>query len=870
MLINLSSNGETNHANFINRFADNIVIKPNSKICLTRVSLVRSSEQTKIIIPAGTTISFRFTPYDVSEKIINIAETTYSADELTNRFNTLYGGLVAYNYEFKARVEIVNNDVEIEFTSYLAFNKWVGTFVRGFIFGDLDARNMSYKEILLTDGSTVPTGTIDAANELRGVLWTGGAGQKAFNPYWGFGNYKIDAQTNGGCYNLFCFGDLAAGTSNVTAVNPTLTTPQVLRIGYSEFDNAADKYSLAPVPGSTSKDNYFYEVKFGETGTANNRSGQVVVTMFNNETEAHEEVGNVRDWYCGDMAVFTVENVANPSGNEGSQQIFTFSTTLQGRKGLIGYLPSQLTGTKYWNVEAPVYMTQAEYWDNFGNDPTNLATHFDGAKIYGTRFGRGIKPTQIQQLPIQYKMQASVGTTTPMLYSAVPTGTRGLGNYPFYETYNAGAGGNDNGNLCCYTLLDANGIPSGVVPTFISFVFQLVDKTGHTGQTQRTLFSGSVNSGMRMDFGAVSGWDIEFFEIDTTQHTHVLLDGATNPIVWNYTSNYLFQMKTYGYGINSRYDIRVVDMVTSTEYTATGTMTGGGLEPTVTLAGDPASSNNEYYLHGYLGEFRYYQKPATDSADITYWDELADNLKLYYNGIGGGNTILDAFGATNYHDLYRLGEAKYCNYGVLDPALPMCPTLGRFGDGAAYDANWYNMTDLWFFPSPTMPIAERKMDSTNSYAYDNQGQGIVNSNDLDDILDLKDYNSTEQRVLKFQKTALGQEDADNPIFSTTSEVEAIEIEDKIFNVQIKNLPHRNYNGAISNFDKTIYQIGSMVHAETVGDKKIIEIYPPTKVFSSLENAGDIILNQLEVMITDELNIEETDLKANTNVTIEIL
>ena len=62
----------------------------------------------------------------------------------------------------------------------------------------------------------------------------------------------------------------------------------------------------------------------------------------------------------------------------------------------------------------------------------------------------------------------------------------------------------------------------------------------------------------------------------------------------------------------------------------------------------------------------------------------------------------------------------------------------------------------------------------------------------------------------------------------------------------------------------------MVHAETVGDKKIIEIYPPTKVFSELENAGDIILNQLEVMITDELNIEETDLKANTNVTIEIL
>ena len=115
-----------------------------------------------------------------------------------------------------------------------------------------------------------------------------------------------------------------------------------------------------------------------------------------------------------------------------------------------------------------------------------------------------------------------------------------------------------------------------------------------------------------------------------------------------------------------------------------------------------------------------------------------------------------------------------------------------------------------------------------------------------------------------------QDTIDNPIFSTTSGVEQIDIDDKIFNVQIKNLPHRNYNGAISNFDKTIYQIGSLINAKTFEDKRIIEIYPPQKVFTSLENAGDLVLNQLEVMITDELNIVETDLKANTNLTVEIL
>ena len=73
MIINLSSNGETNHANFINQFTDNIVIKPNSKICLTRVSLVRDGKQTKITIPAGTTMSFRYTPYDVRTFVLNVA-----------------------------------------------------------------------------------------------------------------------------------------------------------------------------------------------------------------------------------------------------------------------------------------------------------------------------------------------------------------------------------------------------------------------------------------------------------------------------------------------------------------------------------------------------------------------------------------------------------------------------------------------------------------------------------------------------------------------------------------------------------------------------------------------------------------------------
>jgi len=199
----------------------------------------------------------------------------------------------------------------------------------------------------------------------------------------------------------------------------------------------------------------------------------------------------------------------------------------------------------------------------------------------------------------------------------------------------------------------------------------------------------------------------------------------------------------------------------------------------------------------------------------------------------------------------------------------MTPAVMRVGGDTIYDTAGYNFSDIFFFPMQTMPDANRDT-SLSVDAYNYAGVGIVSSNELNNILDIKDYDETTQTVLQVQTSPSGQDTIDNPIFSTVSGVEQVDIDDKIFNVQIKNLPHRNYNGAISNFDKTIYQIGSLINAKTVEDKRVIEIYPPQKVFTELENAGDIVLNQLEVMITDELNIVETDLKANTNLTIEIV
>ena len=147
--------------------------------------------------------------------------------------------------------------------------------------------------------------------------------------------------------------------------------------------------------------------------------------------------------------------------------------------------------------------------------------------------------------------------------------------------------------------------------------------------------------------------------------------------------------------------------------------------------------------------------------------------------------------------------------------------------------------------------------------------GIVSSNGLNSILDIKDYDETTEKILQSQTSPSGQNTFNNPIFSTTSEAEQVDIDDKIFNVEIKNLPHRTYNGVTGNLDKTIYQMGSLLEGKTIGGDRIIEHYPREKIRVPLHNGGEMILNQLEVQISDEFGKQETDLRQTTNLTLEI-
>ncbi len=868
MIINLSSNGQTSHSNFINQFTDNIVIKPNSKICLTRISLIRDAKQTSVLIPAGTTMSFRYTPYDVITKIINAVDTTYTADTLTDRLNFLFGGLKSFNYTFEARATDTGENIEIEFTSYLDNIAWQNTNLQDFIFTNGDkARKMTTSPGRKITGGTIPTGTINTDDEVRSVKWDTSNITNGFGANWGSNYTPIPNQNNKNAFNLYSSGGEQRGSSFITVVNPTFTSTQEIRIGPGVYDDAASDYSNIVIPGNLLNGNWFYRLVLNPSGNTAVSQGTIHLQMYNNVTETREDVMNALPYNCGDTFEIYVDGV-NGDGTEGPAELFTFNTKLHSREGLIAYLPSVLSGTKFWNVEAPAYMSPADYWMKYGLEPEELQTNFDGAKMYGSRLGRGIRDTQIVKENVAYLTSVGVGSTTPLEYSSVPAGLRGVGNFPFYRAYTTLSGVTDTVDIGCHTTFGTNGLPIGNLPTLFTCIFQLQDKTAFTTDTLRTLLSGPNQNVIQIDTNPAS-FDIRVVEFDGTNSDINLVDAGASRIVFNNTSNYFFSLKSYGFSINPQINITVTDLNNNVDYTGTATLSSVGMDNILSLAGNPAGTLNTDYLHGFLGDYRFYQKPADFTGDITYWNNIVLNLKNYYINTNTQLAINQYFGATKLQDLYTLSEPKYGNYQTADPNNTMTPAVMRVDGDTIYDPNGYNFSDIFFFPQMTMPDANR--DTTlniNSYAF--AGMGIVSSNALNTILDIKDYDETTQTVLQSQTSPSGQNTVDNPIFSTKTEVEQIDIDDKIFNVQIKNLPHRNYNGAISNFDKTIYQIGSLVNAKTIENQRIIEIYPPQKVFTNLDNAGDLVLNQLEVSITDELNKVETDLKANTNLTVEIL
>lgn len=866
MLINLSSNGENSPSKFNNHFTDNIVIKPNSTVSLVRASMVRSGSHLTFTIPAGTSISFRTSPYDIYTAEICNVDTRYTSTSLTARLNELLNGKIAWNYEIKAIVEHISEfDFEIRIVSFNNMDKWNGTNLNYFIWGDTTTFQSNIKQCRLFGGADgdLPISN-KAGGELQGIRFIAqncGAGAG-----WGDNITPITNQIQSRTFNHFTASAFAQSKFNISS---GFTGDNGIRLTLSYATTLEppddDRYATGGgIPGMIGWGNsHPLMLKIGPSGTAAN-SGKISLELYDHVAEQMDVINaGGTEYYMGDQIMFLLEGGQTVGANYDEGHLFAPVVKKFSNFGLVLWAGCRVTSSQFWNIFSADAVTNANFWDAYGD----VSIVYNPEKAYGTRVIRGFKNSNAQQIEMDFKSDLNPVTTTPIQRYSAP-------NYfnesIFFRAYSIGAGVTDDADEGQYLLLDSNGINIRNIPTFISFTVIFADKSAHTTQTERGILGGTTHPQiLRFDLAGGVNPDFTIIEHDGTSHNGNLQDSGAVRITWALDNPYLVQIVGFG-AVSTDLDVIVTDLSTNTVFFNTITLAAGGLGALHTVgANNPSQPNNQHFLHGYLSDFRIYQKPQIQGSTNNMWNNLKVDMQTYYEtGVWDDRT--GGFYANKFiSNIYNAGEFKYCNFGSETPNGGTCtPFLSYDGTPTQTDNNWYNLTNIHFYPCIRQPNITRNQTLVEPAVYSDRGQGIVASNELNAFLDFTDYNETTERLITAENDN-GLDTEDNPIFSGESELSEVDINDKIFNIEIKNLPHRTYNGTIGNFDKTIYQIGSLIEGKTIEGDRYIEHYPREKIRIPLENSGDIILNQLEVQISDEFGIQETDLKEQTNITIEI-
>ena len=873
MLINLSSTGENSPSKFTNFFLDNITLKPNSKVCLIRASLTRNATHLSFVIPAGTTISYRTSPYDVITKIINAVDVRYTADTLTDRLNELLNGNISFGYEIEVYTEKVGeHDFEINITSFLNNTRWDSVNLNEHLFGNSVDFFNGHKQCKMLGGADLTLPTIDQGNELRGVRFENVLRQ-GFGGGWGSNVPIPTGQINKNAYNMTT-NITGFGSSFFTYVNPPVNDNFYVVIDHATFNDVDDRYTTGGAAGMIGWGNP-HPVKFtyNAIGQGDARAGRLSLDMQDHTNTTLDAIITTTI-NPGDVIQYKVET-GQTAGNYDTENLFSPLIKKRGHYGLILWMPNRIvagSGVYFFNNHFARYESYNAYWNSY-NTNALLSQHLNPYGIMGSRAGRGQKSTEERQIDASFR--SIINPVTTVGIEVVLSPGQLWDKMPFYRAYSNTAGVTDNANYGQFHLLDVNGIPSGNMPTFYSCVFGLHDKSSHTAQIKRGFLGGVTVKETLVIYPTIGAPplapDMIITEKDgVTTHNVVLNNASAVRIPWAYATPYIFQFKMFG-SANPNGMILVTDLNTNEVYFSTVTFTAGGLDELKQIcACEETAVDNQQFLHGYVYDWRIYQHNLNSDTSLTSWDALVLDQRNYYTGAGAWSDATGGpYGKTIMEDLYTLGEFKYCNWGADNNQITQTPFISSEGTPDVYDNGWYNFTDIFFYPCIRMPVADRVTNLNPYHIYDEAGQGVVASNDLDSYLNFENYNRVTEVHIEAQNENT-QDLSTNPIALTESEQSEVDIDDKIFNVEIKNLPHRTYNGSINTFDKTIYTIGSLVNAKTIENSRVIEVYPPQKTYLELNNPGEIILNQLEVQISDEFGIQETDLQQETHLTLEII
>ncbi len=220
-------------------------------------------------------------------------------------------------------------------------------------------------------------------------------------------------------------------------------------------------------------------------------------------------------------------------------------------------------------------------------------------------------------------------------------------------------------------------------------------------------------------------------------------------------------------------------------------------------------------------------------------------------------------------------QDPYNNVGFPNSAQNVGVFLSKPDSVAPLDLTSPIINNL-FIPANQIMRDSRRVTTLPTDAYADIGQGLVETDTpvgkgIADVLDFINPDPDPAgnliqipRVLAPNPTA-----PDDWTSKITADADVSLVDNEAMNVEITNLTHRTLNGANKSYDKTIYQIPTIAFTSEIGNQEIVEFSPPSKVWIPLDNAMEIPLNKLDVLIATVDGKKVETLSQETNISIQI-
>lgn len=910
-LINLSSKNQQDDAKFSNYFNENIIVEPNSYIALVHASVIEDANYEAIVIGAGVKMCVRYDPLNQIEKVLNATEVTYTSSEFVTHVNNLFGGLKCFGSRFEASID----GDDINFKIFYATNFDFDTNYLNYVYGTLP--HVSYqlfqKYPFITQpyfqAGGSPTGYDIASITSLGNNWNSitfkdtsqgsGSGKSFIMPRVPY-NYSLNGNP---VRNL----ELTAPDSNNNILSIISGVNSTEDVGSTE-----DTFSFFTVSGCPDKladPTYIYELALSNViqETAGGAITAAAVTDFQEEYSHrtsllflgtgvlnliyYNYVTNQRDkvydgfYKFGDH--FTMSIARNTTLVK--QQRYVPNFVNDSHEGLVFWFPNNLTYTSGLALNFNTYVTPFYPYIDYLKI-TKLIPSWDYSELKSIYF----KSTTTE-------LKASGGVMGCWAGSGINTGQtsgnvewKGLVNDVIdrdtavgepWETWATHTG--------ILRRLDTN-TPEPPTNTSskrqiivfnqnlvfkhqncVSFLVYFKDDSvsnsyhpwehtlmGANNQATFTAFTGQNNA---------SG-DIQMGDNQNSQVTIRLDDalGTRINIGNNKWYHFVYQDSGLVNGTTRYYSIYMTDLTTGTVYQKENQIWIGNrqLNDIVALGGrrnDTVATLTERYMYGIIADFRVYANPRNGLSVANDWNALRLRLTNgYLNTADWTDTI---WGKPTTTILYNDDGEEYCcmnESNLLQTYTPqfICeekPSVNTNGELPDF-------VDIHFPHNVKIPVEERTVDLPKRALID-YGSGFTEAENLDKELDLPGMDANFRILNEVPASASGTGEA-NPIFNISSTPQKVDLLDEVLNVEIPNLPHRTFNGTNNTIDKTIYQL-PVESRNIIGDNKITEHSPATKVWLPLNNPMEIPLNRLEVQISKEDGKKVTHLNNDTHVSVQI-